>query len=273
MISFDIEGELDTDTYKPMQKGELGSVKLTNKSRRRIVVSKVLLTFRWMGSSSYFTECSVDVPPKSTEELPKVRFKIDFGVPVGNNNYKIGVAYEMLEDDQWKHHEDYVLSGEHIEIKPLPSKNYIVFVSHSNNRADNKLILSCRSAFKACGIKSYFAEDDKRGGSILWEKLLKRINESDAFLILWTASASQSGDVREEIGIALNSHLKNRVVPIVERGVQVQGSLKTRGKEWVDYSRPNNADALSGALKTIMQWAKRKESLGRGRGTKNGTTL
>jgi len=59
----------------------------------------------------------------------------------------------------------------------------------------------------------------------------------------------------------------------VERGVQVQGSLKTRGKEWVDYLRPNHADALSGALKTIIGWAKRKESLGRDRGTKNGPTL
>ncbi len=260
MLTFELGGELDTATYKPLQEGELGKVKLTNKSRKRIVVSKVLLKFEWMGNSYHSTECSVDIPPSVTMDLPRIRFRIHLGAPAGNNNYKIGIAYKILVGERWRQQTSYVPSGEYIEIKPLPTKNFKVFVSHSNERRDRKLIQACKAAFEACGITTYFAEDDKRGGSILWDRILERINGCDAFLVLWTKSASKSGDVREEIGIANNSHLRDRMVPIVEKGTVVKGSLKTRGIEWIDYKRPNHIIALSEGLKNIMEWANEKES-------------
>jgi copper(I)-binding protein len=42
MITLELEGEMDTDTLKPLQEGELIHVKLTNKSRKRVTVSKIL---------------------------------------------------------------------------------------------------------------------------------------------------------------------------------------------------------------------------------------
>jgi hypothetical protein len=113
---------------------------------------------------------------------------------------------------------------------------------------------------RTCGLTGYFAEDDAKPGITLWDKIAREIMLSDAFLVLWTKNAAISGDVREEIGIAIGAKKQDKIVPMVERGIEVSGSLKSRGIEWVDYVAPNHTEALSKALGSIMGWAAEKEA-------------
>jgi hypothetical protein len=100
-------------------------------------------------------------------------------------------------------------------------------------------------------------ESDNQAGEILWDKILREITLSDVFLVLWTKDGSKSGDIREEIGIALGSNKK--IIPVVQSGIPVFGSLKSRGIEWIAYKPKNEINALSDALTKIMDLAKSKE--------------
>lgn len=251
---------LSSEKYAPLQLGKLVNVELTNMSDSRMVVTDVLLKFDWMGTYRWSHECNIKCNPGETVELPYVTFRIDLGAPTGSHHFEPGIRYKLLEEGEWISYEDtYVAHGDYIFIEPLPAKDYVVFVSHSNHKDDKKLIYACKRAMKACGITPYFAEETPRPGFRLWDKIAREIVAADAFLVLWTEHASRSGDVREEIGIAVGSGKLDKIVPIVEVGVDVVGSLKLRGIEWVDYNPPNHTKAQSNALGMIMEWAKEKE--------------
>ena len=251
----------DSETYAPLQRGTLVNINLTNKTNKPMIVTNVLLRFDWMGTYRYLTECNVKIKPGESEDLPDVRFAVNLGVSVGSHKFEPGVSSKLLEDGKWvSQNETYVGRGDFIEVKPLPPKDFKVFVSHSNAPTDAKLVGACRASMRTCGLTGYFAEDDTKPGFKLWDKIVREIMLSDAFLVLWTKSAAESGDVREEIGIAIGSKKQDRMVPVVEKGVEVSGSLKSRGIEWVDYAEPNASEALSKALETMMDWAVDKEA-------------
>jgi len=251
---------LDAEKYAPLQNGVLTNVRLTNTSGKRMVVTEVLLKFDWMGTYRYVKKCNVKVKPGNTVVLPAINFLIDLGAPVGAHQFKPGVSYNLLKDKEWVRYEDiYVSAGDFIEIQRLPSKDYKVFVSHSNSPSDAALVRACKEAMSTCGLTGYFAEEDAQPGFKLWDKIAREIISSDAFLVLWTKDAAESGDVREEIGVAVGSKKLDFIVPLVEIGVDAAGSLKLRGIEYVDYTPPNHTKALSEALKVIMEWAKEKE--------------
>ena len=99
----------------------------------------------------------------------------------------------------------------------------MVFVSHSNAQADKKMVSECKKAMESCGLTGYFAEEDIQASGILWNKIANKIKNADAILVLWTNSASESGDVREEIGIAIGYDKKDKIVPIVQNGIEPKG--------------------------------------------------
>lgn len=253
--------DLDSNVYAPLQSGILTIQRFTNTSDKSMLITEILLKFDWMGSYHYFRKCNIKVEAGKTVELPEIRFTIDLGVPIGSHNYKSGVSYKLLENENWVSHEHtYVSRGDFIEIKRLPPKDFKVFVSHSNKPSDANFIRACKEAMRACGLTGYFAEDDIKPGIKLWDKIAREIILSDAFLVLWTKSAGESGDVREEIGMAVGAKKQDRIVPVVEVGIDVYGFLKSSGIEWVNYEPPNHTNALSVALETIMAWAVEKEA-------------
>jgi hypothetical protein len=250
---------ISNESFAPLQKGNLTNLRLKNLSDKRMVVTDVLLRFDWQGTYRYVKQCNIKIGPKKSSNLPDMSFMIELSASPGSHNFKPGISYMLLEDDEWKKYtEEYDSQGEFIEIQPLPKKDFTVFVSHSNNFKDSKIVSQCKAAMESCGITGYFAEDDSSPGTILWNKIHSKIDISDAFLILWTKDASNSGDVREEIGIAFGLG-KKKIIPIVEKGVSVQGSLKTLGIEWINYEPPNHQHAISDALSLLMNEAIEKE--------------
>lgn len=260
-MTWEMAYRLGAETYAPLQKGDLAFIQLTNKLKKRMIVTRVLLKFDWMGTYRYFRECNVRIEPGETVDLPDITFRVSLGVSPGSHNFKPGISYMLLEGGKWVSHDNtYVSRGDFVEVQRLPSRDFTIFVSHSNSSSDANLVRVCKDAMRTCGLTSYFAEQDARPGIKLWNKIAIEIMRSDAFLVLWTENASESGDVREEIGIAIGAKKQDRIVPVVERGIEVSGSLKSRGVEWVDYQRPNHTKALSEALTTIMGWAVEKEA-------------
>jgi hypothetical protein len=251
---------LDREKYAPLQEGKLTNVILINNSKCKMVVKNVLLKFDWMGTRRWSIQCNEKINPSQTKELHDVPFTIDLGAPTGSQHYNPGINYVLLKENKWVDYNNYYDSaGDYIEIEPLPQKGYKVFVSHSNQSDDKNLLSACKKAMKSCGLTGYFAEDSPQPGYRLWDKIAREIHSSDAMLVLWTKQASESGDVREEIGMAVNSVKLEKIVTIVEKGLEVKGSLRHQENEWVIYETPNHTKALSEALKIFMTWAKEKE--------------
>lgn len=252
---------LDAREYAPLQTGRSTNIVLTNISSTRMVVTQTLLKFDWMGTRHWYRNCNVEIEPNHQAILPDVPFKIDLATSSGSHIATPGVTFKLLEEGKWvDYKEQFGKGGIPIFITPLQPKDYTVFVSHSNHEDDENLIKACKQAMKTCGITSYFAEERPRPGYRLWDKIRQEIVNSDAFLVLWTKRASQSGDIREEIGIAIGAKKFDRIIPIVQKDTDVVGSLKSREPEWAIYTPPNHTEALSEALTTIMEWAKEKEA-------------
>jgi len=91
----------------------------------------------------------------------------------------------------------------------------------------------------------------------LWQKIEAAIRRADAILILWTEKGSQSGDIREEIGIAIGAKRTKRIIPLVQKALTTQGSLI--GLEHVPLDIDKPLDALSIAVSRAIEWAEKKE--------------
>ena len=81
---------------------------------------------------------------------------------------------------------------------------------------------------------------------IVWEKINQEIGVRDRMVVLCTKDGTKSGDVREEIGIAIGLNKKGKIVPIVENGVTPPGSLL--GMEFSNLDRNNIKESL---VKTV----------------------
>jgi hypothetical protein len=259
-MNWKLSFRLNSDSYAPLQNGVLTNLRIKNLSGKRMIVTRVLLHFDWLGTYRFHEECNIEIPRNKAADLPDLSFHIALSASKGSHNYKPGIAYLLLEDDEWKpYKEEYDSKGAYIEIQPLPKKDYTVFISHSNNQADKKIIRDCKAAMNSCGITGYFAEDDFKPGTVIWSKINSKIAKCDAFMVLWTENASQSGDVREEIGIAIGHNKQNKIIPIVEEGIEVIGSIKSLGIEWITFTPSNHLVALSEGLRIMMNWAIAKE--------------
>ncbi len=250
---------LNSKTYAPLETAILQNIVLLNKTTTPFQVTKVLLKFECQEGFQYSVKCNVQIDENKSAQLPIIEFNIPLAMPTGPQRYNVGVETKQFIGDKWERDESFGKKGKFIEIKPLQiqPQNYKIFISHSNSEQDKDLVEACREALVTCGLQGYFAEFDNQVGGILWDKIQREITLSDIFLVLWTKAGSKSGDVREEIGIALGR--EKRIIPVVQQGTKVYGSLKSRGIEWITYKPKNEINALSNALTIIMELAKKKE--------------
>ena len=252
---------LNSGTYYPLQKGTMSS-DIRNNTKQKMLVTKVGLNFGWMGTSYYYQDCNVEVTPGNKADLPSVPFTVELEASMGTHLYKVGVVYKLLTDSGWelkcKDMEDvsYVLQGKHVMVTRAPRRDFEVFISHSNAKEDNPLLDKTVESFNQCGIRTYVAERTPKPGYPLWQKIEAAIRRLDAVLILWTEKGSQSGDVREEIGIAIGARRAKRIIPLVQTGLATQGSLI--GLEHVPLDINNPIKGLSVAVSMAIEWADKK---------------
>lgn len=224
-----------------------------NSGPERIYVTKVLLRFDWQGEYSYYEDASVEVPAGESKVLPGVAFSIDLAASEGSHLCKLGLTYKTLKNNKWSEPESvYLEPGRHIFVNPSPNRKFEVFVSHSNDPADQVLLGECVKSLRLAGFEPVVAERRPRPGFPLWQKILGMIGRSDGFVVLWTTTGSTSGDVREEIGIALGvSRVQDlTMLPIVQRAVEIRGSIG--GIEYAEFD-PSDERSVRSALESTMR--------------------
>jgi len=251
---------LNSDTFHPLQKGIMSS-SIKNNTQQKMLVTKVGLGFDWMGTWIWYKDCNIEVAPGDTVDLPLVPFQVELAATTGTHLYKAGVIYKLLTKTGWETQADglmnYVEHGKHVMVTKAPRRDFEVFISHSNSDEDTRLLEKTMESFNKCGISTYVAERSPQPGYPLWHKIEVAIRRVDAVLILWTGKGSQSGDIREEIGIAIGAKKTKRIIPLVQRGLTTQGSLI--GLEHVPLDIDDPIEALSIAVSRAVEWANKKE--------------
>lgn len=252
---------LDRGEYAPLQGGSM-SAEVTNTCEHQLLVTRAILHFDWQGDEHryWYADCSIEVKPGQTVRLPEVRFTIKLNAPLGASLYAPGVVYKRVERDEWVlKGPSYVTTGGHVLIKEAEKRDFTVFISHSNHKDDEALLKECRESLEKCGLNPYIAEESAEPGGPLWEKIHRAIKQSDAILVLWTKWAGSSGDVREEIGLAIGSGKGEAIIPLVETGTEVQGSLKSRDLEYIPLDRQDTISAMSRGMSRALEWAQKKK--------------
>lgn len=241
--------------YFPYEAGTLQS-SIENTGNVRYHIYNVGIKFDWQKEGAWWVRsCSVELDPSEKVSLPPVEFRIPVEVKLKSHTYKLGVSQEVLVDSKWK--DLGIIMGEqfhHILIEKSPSRDFKVFISHSNHQEDKSLVDATQKLLGACGIEAYVAEKKGEPGVRLWSKLEREIRTSKAMLVLWTKHGAASGDVREEIGIAVGARKYEKIVPIAE--LDLEGSL--RGKEYAPLNRENPQNAIVQAIETILKMAAKK---------------
>lgn len=251
-----IKYSLDKDEYTPLQKG-VAIMQLANKTAHRLLVTQVALKFDWMVNECWYRDCNVELAPKETINLPSLTFRIELHAPTGVTHYKAGAKHRELTKSGWVDRGlNFGWKGAHVMIKKAKKQNFIVFISHSNHTEDKNLLKECQQSLEKCGFKPYVAEASPEPGYPLWQKIRQSILNSDALLVLWTKWGAASGDIREEIGIAVGRGKLQRIIPLVETGIDTKGSL--RGLEYISLDRGNTNEAISKAITQILDWGAEK---------------
>jgi len=246
----------------PYYISEWGSItaEIENVTDRPFHVSEFGIEFDWQKEEErwWATDCSIELAPGEKKSLPQLDFMIDIDAQPKAHTYKLGFRTEELIEEEWKGSKEISWSGKtfHMLIEKHPQRDYKVFISHSNHPDDKTLTDLTHDLLVNCGIEAYVAEKKGEPGEWLWSKIEREIRNSDSFLVLWTKQGAISGDVREEIGIAVGAGKYEQIVPVVEVGEDLKGSLK--GKEWALLDRENQKKAITETIKNVLKDAEKK---------------
>jgi len=225
-----------------------------------MLVTKVALKFDWMGTRYWYRDCNIEVAPGDKANLPTVTFIVRLEASTGTHHYEPGVVYKLLTESGWELQGEgisYVEHGRHVMVTEAPRRDFEIFISHSNSVEDTRLLEKTIKSLDSCGVSTYVAERTPQPGYPLWQKIEAAIRRADAILILWTEKGSQSGDIREEIGIAIGAKRTKRIIPLVQKDLSTRGSLI--GLEHVPLDIDNPLEALPIAISRVIEWADKKE--------------
>ena len=130
-----------------------------------------------------------------------------------------------------------------------------VFISHSTK--DLQIVMALADYLKRKGIYGYIAERDYQVGKPLTVKVMKNIETSDYFLVLYTTNGRDSSFVNQEIGYWIKARDYNNFIPLVEKGVKPEGLLS--GLEYIRFVPENQNIGISNTIKYLEEKKKEKE--------------
>lgn len=232
---------------------ESGSVVISaqNLFNNSINVFEVFIRFK--DGPKFETKCNMRLEPNQIITLPKVFFKIDLWADKWSNFFNVGIEYSELQNrKKWSAPKRYVHEpNDYLLVMPAQSRNTKIFISHSNSSDDKIIVTKLNELLIRSGFTSYIAERNPKLGNHLWEKIHQEIDTCNRIVILCTTEGMKSGDVREEIGIAIGLGKKGKIIPIVENGVTVLGSLL--GMEYGNLDRNNINECLIKTVNHIIE--------------------
>ncbi|NQE44770.1 hypothetical protein C5S31_01940 [ANME-1 cluster archaeon GoMg2] len=154
-MSWEMIYHLDKEEYSPLDYGTL-SAEIKNKSKTRLLVLRVVVTFDWMRDEYWYKDCNIEFKPNETKKLPSVGFNVELNAELGTYLFKPGVLSKSLSVSGWSESKlSYVGKGKHIIIKETPERNAVVFISHSNHVDDELIVKQCKKSLQKCGFEPY----------------------------------------------------------------------------------------------------------------------
>ena len=127
-----------------------------------------------------------------------------------------------------------------------------VFISHSTK--DFHLVEILFKYLEDYGIDVYLAERDYQPGTLLSKKIIRNIDLSEYFLVVYTVNGDDSVYVQQEIGYWLGRKGKNRLIPFVESGTDPKAFL--RDIEYIEFDPLNPNIGVANVTNYINQQIK-----------------
>lgn len=254
---------LDNKNYYPYDNGWVSSATLRNTGEGRLHIYGFGISFEWQRATKRWwnKKCDIFLKPEEEAKLPLVRFSIPIDLEPKIYEYRVGVQTESfpLENQklqtEWKNH-GLVWGGKQLKIGVArhPSRDYQVFISHSNHEEDKDITKTLATLLSNNGISYFIAEESPKYGEILWKKIKRGIISADRAIILWTKHSAKSGDVREELGIIAGA--RKRFIPIIEKRVKPKGTII--GTEYISIDRQNYKGVLVNLTKELIKSSREK---------------
>lgn len=254
---------LDSKKYCPYDNGRVSSATLKNTGGERLHIYGFGIEFEWQKATKHWwnSKCDIFLKPEEEDELPLVEFSIPIDLEPKIYEYRVGVQTESfpLENQklqtEWKNHR-LVWAGKQFKIgvaRP-PSRDYQIFISHSNHEEDKHITKTLATLLSNNGISYFIAEESPKYGEILWKKIKRGIISADRTIILWTKHSAKSGDVREELGIIAGA--RKRFIPIIEKRVKPKGTII--GTEYISIDRQNYKGVFVNLTEELIKFSREK---------------
>ena len=256
--SWEIKWNFDhsNQTYKIGDPVTLG-VTFRNKGTSQVHLQKIGVWFDWLPSGQwYWTDCNVVYQPNQwLGPVHNVHAAVPIAASIGHHDFKVGVRYRYWQNGQWfdsapvEWGEPLGPSLNQVLVTYPPSRNFQVFISHSEN--DRAFAEEIAEYIRRCGQVPYLAESPSNPdlGRKLWEEKIEgALRASSAVLVLWTSNSSSSKAVQYEID--RGAKLGKRLIPAIENGASPPEPLNHLVYTRFDYSQRH--DALNAIIRSLL---------------------
>ena len=261
--SWAVSHTLDSKQFSPYERGTVRSAHIKNQGSVDLHIYGFGIEFEWQrkGKVWYNQKCDIFLEPEGDAELPVVGFNIPIDLEARTYEYKVGVQTESKTADREEFEKDWIDHGivwgaknPKVQIRKHTDRDFKVFFSHTNHDDDKKILKVLSNLLSNNGISYLIAEETPKYGEYLWRKIKSGINSADRVIILWTEHATESGDVREEIGITLGA--RKKFIPVIEEGVEKKGSLI--GTEHIQFNRDHYGEVFNKLTDDLINFANEK---------------
>lgn len=258
-----VDHTIDSKQFSPYERGRVRSAHIKNRGSVDLHIYGFGIEFEWQkkGKVWYNQKCDIFLEPEGDAELPVVGFNIPIGLGPRTYGYMLGVQTESKTADREESEEGWIDHGivwgaktYEVQIRKHTDRDFKVFVSHTNHDDDKKILKVLSNLLSNNGISYLIAEETPKYGEYLWRKIKSGINSADRVIILWTEHATESGAVREEIGITLGA--RKKFIPVIEEGVEKKGSLI--GTEHIQFNRDHYGEVFNKLTEDLINFANEK---------------
>lgn len=258
-ISWKMSNLLTADKFALGTTGQVASASIENTGKATIFISLFAVEFSWQRVTGKWwpSKCNIQLIPGEKSALPTITFAIPVNAPIGPGDYRYAVKLHHWNSEARKWLGPKIMWGREtfpLTVVPHPDRGFTVFVSHSNDNSDAKVLTSLYTLLQNNGIKCFVAEKTPKYGECLWTKILRGIRASDRTIILWTKAGANSADIREEIGITVGT--RRLFIPVVEKRVEPKGSLI--GTEFIEFTKRNADRVFVELTRNLIRFAEEK---------------
>lgn len=243
----------DKTRYLPEGSGYV-DLKLKNTGVTDLFVSQAGVQFDWQSDKWLSTALKLFLSPGEEKSLTRIYFAVPSNISLGNHCYRIGIVTHVWYSSGWLNIGTIWSEDQLLEVK-YPKRDYRVFIAHSVK--DSNIVYTISRLLDIYGIQSLIAEREFQPGERLSEKVSRMVDSSDCLLAILTKEGKDSQWVNQEIGYGKKAG--RRIVPVVEKGVNIKGFIQDI--EWIEFDSSDPSKTLQEIVHGMDTEAFKKEQI------------